>query len=77
MVHGVINSDGGAHHAGDLGNVTVGANGTAAKTFTTMEWAVKDLIGLSLILHADADDLKSDPTGKSGARIACAVINAL
>jgi Cu-Zn family superoxide dismutase len=74
MKHGVINTDGGMHHAGDLGNITVAADGTGTRMLTTTEWTISDLAGLSVILHANADDLMTDPTGASGARIACGVI---
>ena len=65
----------GPRHTGDLGNVTKG-------TFTYFLKGVKldDLIGRSLVIHADRDDLgkggfsDSLTTGHSGARIACAII---
>lgn len=71
-----------AHHAGDLGNLTVqkaGAGilretvtGVDAKAFGGWE----ALIGKSVIVHGGPDDLKSQPSGNSGNRIACAVITA-
>jgi len=66
-----------ARHAGDLGNVTAAADGTA-----TLEWtdpAMKldgsdGVIGHAVILHQNADDLKTQPTGNAGGRVACGVV---
>ena len=60
--HGHKNREGA--HAGDLPNLTVGADGTGS---------IKPG-GASLIIHADPDDEKTDPAGNSGARIVCGVI---
>lgn len=73
--HGELGADGGVHHAGDLGNVTV-TNGSGGKTVLTTEWKVSDVVGKTVVLHMNADDLVTDPTGNSGARIACGVIAA-
>ncbi len=66
-------------HVGDFGNIEVGANGEANAEMrfanvTGFDW--KDFVGRSVVLHAGADDLKSQPAGNSGARIACGVIRA-
>lgn len=67
-------------HLGDLANLTVG-NGPASTTY--LVGAVKmsggdnglaDADGTSLVIHAKADDYKTDPSGNSGDRIACAVL---
>jgi Cu-Zn family superoxide dismutase len=66
-----------ARHAGDLGNVTSSPDGTA-----TLQWtdpAMKldgadGVIGHAVIVHANADDLKTQPTGNAGGRVACGVI---
>ncbi len=70
-------------HAGDLGNLTVDANGNVAFIFDSTslkyddsEFGVADADGTALVIHADPDDLVTDPSGNSGARIACAVIAA-
>ncbi len=76
MNHGHIVADGGMHHAGDLGNVTVAAGGGGNKMLTTAEWKVSDVVGKAVVVHAAADDLMTNPTGNSGARIACGVIQA-
>jgi Cu-Zn family superoxide dismutase len=70
-------------HAGDLPNVTVAANGVLGETVTLTGASLTgpapagvllDDDGASLVLHAAADDYATDPSGTSGARIACAVI---
>lgn len=70
-------------HAGDLGNLVVDANGNAllmaslgTATFDDGEWGLADADGTALVIHADPDDLATDPSGNSGARIACAVLAA-
>jgi len=77
--HGLENPEG--HHAGDNPNFTVGADGKAH-----FKWADKDVNlgsdshslysdgGTALIVHAKADDQKTDPAGNAGDRIACGVI---
>jgi Cu-Zn family superoxide dismutase len=77
--HGLENPIG--HHAGDMPNITVGANGTLEKTITntavTLGAGPNSLFtngGTALVIHAKADDLKSDPAGNAGDRIACGVI---
>lgn len=64
-------------HVGDLGNIEADQNGTAAIDrvfpFLSLEGDYS-IIGRGLIVHADADDLHSQPTGNAGARLACAVI---
>ena len=79
MMHG--NSAGGAHHAGDIGNLTAGADGSATLTFTTTEWTIgsgttTDVIGHAVIIHEKVDDFTTQPTGNAGARQACGVITA-
>jgi superoxide dismutase, Cu-Zn family len=77
--HGLENPQG--PHAGDLHNLKVGPKGTAVANFTdervTLGEGENSLFhdgGTSLVIHATADDMKSDPAGNSGARIACGVI---
>ena len=78
--HGVKNPEG--PHAGDLGNVTVAANGTAKTTLTapgiTLAADAPNSVfakgGTALILHEGHDDLMTDPEGGAGARIGCAAI---
>lgn len=61
-------------HAGDLPNLKVGADGASALEVTAAGVMLKDAVGLALVIHADPDDEKTDPTGNSGARVACGVI---
>ena len=73
--HGINNPEG--PHGGDLPNVEVAANGTLGATLVLPNASMASLIdadGASLVIHASADDYKTDPSGNSGARIACAVI---
>lgn len=77
--HGLHNPEGA--HAGDLPNLEVGKNGKAKATFTAKGATLADgkgslfgPDGAALVIHADADDEKTDPAGNSGARIACGVI---
>jgi Cu-Zn family superoxide dismutase len=70
----------GEHHAGDFPAIKADASGNADTSFTlsgaTVGSGSTDLIGHGLILHASPDDYKTQPTGNSGARIACGVIKA-
>jgi Cu-Zn family superoxide dismutase len=77
--HGLKNPEG--PHAGDMNNFVVKRNGTATATVTgarvNMGDAANSLFtngGTSLVIHEKADDMKTDPSGNSGARIACGVI---
>ena len=73
--HGTSNPAG--PHAGDLPNVEVAANGVLAATLVLPGATLAQLVdadGAALVLHAQADDYATDPSGNSGARIACAVI---
>jgi Cu-Zn family superoxide dismutase len=66
------------HHAGDFGNLTAGKDGKATKTFTMKGVSLGDgansIVGKALIIHEKKDDLKTQPSGNAGARIACGVI---
>ena len=68
-------------HAGDLGNITVDANGDGIATVQTDrftlsegEFSLQDMDGSAIVVHADVDDLTTDPSGNSGDRIACGVV---
>jgi superoxide dismutase, Cu-Zn family len=77
--HGTQAPDG--PHAGDLPNLVVAANGEGGidvvNKLVTLGPGPNSLLGAngtSIIIHAAADDMKTDPTGNSGGRIACGVI---
>ena len=81
--HGTQNPAG--HHNGDLPqNVTVGENHTAQATFkvdylSLTPGAANSILangGTSIMVHEKPDDMKTDPTGNAGNRIACGVITA-
>ena len=64
-------------HVGDLGNIRADENGRVAlniKDKVIQLHGPHSIIGRSLIVHAQPDDLKSDPAGNAGARIGCGVI---
>jgi Cu-Zn family superoxide dismutase len=76
--HGKDNPNGA--HAGDLPNFDVAADGTAKISVTVPGVTLADSSlfhagGTALMIHAAADDYKTDPTGNAGARIACGVIS--
>jgi superoxide dismutase, Cu-Zn family len=70
--------DAAKRHEGDMGNVEADASGNAKLDYVDHHISLtndKDsVIGRSVVVHAKADDLKSQPAGDSGARIACGVI---
>src|ERR1700687_19837 len=77
--HGLGKSKG--PHAGDMPNITVAADGTAKATVVAPNVTMGDDThsvfsngGTALVIHAKADDMKNDPAGNSGDRIACGVI---
>ena len=77
--HGLENPMG--PHAGDMSNFEVKADGTAQVTIentrVTLNGKGNSLFyggGTSLVIHAKGDDMKTDPSGASGDRIACGVI---
>jgi superoxide dismutase, Cu-Zn family len=79
--HGVKNAQEPHPHLGDLENLKVGENGKASATFlisgATLGEGQNSLFhdgGTALVIHAKADDLTSDPSGNSGDRIVCGVI---
>jgi superoxide dismutase, Cu-Zn family len=65
-------------HSGDLPNLMIGTDGRGSLTIDvpgTMAQLL-DADGASVIIHADADDYKTDPSGNSGKRLACGVLTA-
>jgi Cu-Zn family superoxide dismutase len=78
--HGLENPEG--HHAGDMHNLTVDGRGKAHLRFVNKDVTYEGTDshslfsngGTSIVIHAKADDYKTDPSGNSGDRIACGVI---
>ncbi len=72
--HGAVNPQGA--HVGDLQNVTVAPDGSLDAEIAVPGAAgpMLDTNGAALVIHADPDDYRTDPSGNSGARIACAVL---
>jgi superoxide dismutase, Cu-Zn family len=77
--HGRLNPEG--PHLGDLPNLTVGEDGSADTSFAvprelvgTGPGSLLQPEGTALVIHADPDDERTDPSGNSGARVACAVL---
>jgi superoxide dismutase, Cu-Zn family len=64
-------------HKGDMGNLDADSTGTAHLEWTDAHISFSgpmSILGRAVIVHEKEDDLKTQPTGNSGARIACAVI---
>ena len=76
--HGALNPAG--SHTGDLPNLSIDSNGAGtlsvelSGTRSELEAVLFDADGTALVIHAAPDDYKTDPTGNSGARIACGVL---
>ena len=77
--HGLLNPNG--THGGDLPNLTVGSDGRGHLSTTTDRLtlaagptSVFDADGSSIVIHAAPDDQRTDPSGSSGARFACGVL---
>jgi Cu-Zn family superoxide dismutase len=71
-------------HAGDLGNLTTAEDGSADFTISTERLtlapgeatSLADADGSALLIHSEADDLTTDPSGESGDRVLCSVVAA-
>jgi Cu-Zn family superoxide dismutase len=76
--HGMENPAG--PHGGDMPNLLVGSDGTGSLTIALPSGTFEGLLdedGAAIVVHAAADDLKTDPSGNSGGRIACGVFGAV
>ena len=75
--HGKFNASQ-PHHLGDLPSLDADPQGVAIIDFVSKDLALNrganGILGRSLIVHNDPDDFTTQPTGNSGARLACAVI---
>jgi superoxide dismutase, Cu-Zn family len=80
LKHGLLNPEG--PHEGDLPAIAAGANGAAIVDVITPRLtlasagpgALLDADGAAIVVHAANDDQRTDPSGNSGARIACGVV---
>jgi len=67
------------HHTGDMPMLQADASGNATLnaelTMITIGSGTTDIVGKSVIVHKDPDDFKTQPTGNSGARVACGIIS--
>lgn len=70
--------DAAQRHAGDFGNIEADSSGKARFEHTDKMLSMDDdedsIIGRAVIVHEKADDLKTQPTGDAGGRLACGVI---
>ena len=70
----------GEYHKGDIGNFIADAKGNGTIEFSTDEWCIgcddetKNIVGKSIIVHKEADDFTTQPTGNAGGRVACTAI---
>lgn len=75
--HGMLNPQG--KHEGDLPNLTVGQDGKVQFEFFANQGltvkSLQDTDGAAVVVHAKADDYKTDPAGDAGGRIACGVVS--
>lgn len=72
--HGLENEKG--QHAGDMPNLAVGQDGRGSLNYELKGGSFEQLLdadGAALVIHAKADDQRTDPSGNSGDRIACGV----
>jgi Cu-Zn family superoxide dismutase len=78
--HGTQNPQG--HHLGDLPNVSVGSDSAVVVQVSTTGGTLRgtnallDADGAALVVHARADDYRTDPAGNAGDRVACGVVAA-
>lgn len=66
------------HHLGDMGNISIGADGKGTLTLVSKEWTVKpgpnSVVGHALVFHIQQDDGTSQPVGDAGSRPGCGLI---
>jgi Cu-Zn family superoxide dismutase len=66
-------------HAGDMGNIEANKDGVAEVNYVDSKLSfdgASNVVGKGVIVHANADDLKTQPTGNAGGRVACGVVEA-
>lgn len=69
----------GAYHSGDIGNIKLDGQGKAQMTISSDRWTIggddkTNIISRAIIVHSGVDDYTTQPTGNSGSRIGCGVI---
>ena len=77
--HGAPDAADGQRHAGDFGNVMADASGMASGSFVDVVATLdgpNGIAGKAVVVHADPDDLQTQPTGNAGSRVGCGVIPA-
>jgi Cu-Zn family superoxide dismutase len=78
--YGKPHGQGAERHAGDMTNLKADAKGRATLVseldIITLTPGPASIIGRGVIIHADPDDYRTQPTGNAGARLACGVIKA-
>jgi len=72
--HGAPDADSAHRHGGDLGNLEAGADGKAPVDRMDRVLVYENLVGLAVLVHANPDDLTSQPAGNAGPRVGCGVI---
>ena len=75
MPHGGPTSE--KRHAGDFGNILADSSGHGKLTLVVPELSFEganSIIGRGVVVHAQADDFTTQPTGASGPRVACGVV---
>ena len=70
--HGAPDDD--KHHAGDLGNIVANDDGVAMIDMKTKSFKLHSIVGRAVVVHGGADDLKSQPSGDAGPRVALGVV---
>ena len=75
MPHGALDAK--EHHMGDMGNVKANQDGVAKIRLRMKGVMLCAILGRGVIVHGKVDDLKSQPAGNAGPRVACGVIGAI
>jgi Cu-Zn family superoxide dismutase len=70
----------GQYHSGDFGNIQLDGSGKGTLEITSDRWTIggdekTNVVNKAVIVHSGQDDYKSQPSGNSGSRIGCGVIN--
>jgi Cu-Zn family superoxide dismutase len=70
--HGSPDTD--KSHAGDMGNIQTDKDGHASSVVNLKGVTLTEVMGKAVLIHAKTDDLKTQPSGNSGGKIACGLI---